>query len=211
MLRRLANHYGAPQGLDAEVRRVDQPDHRNITISKGDKDKLLAAASASIRCYILLCSDLAIRSGTAVKIAPQNFDKEKNRLNFTTKKGKSMSLPVTSELRSMFLAAEVRCPPERPYVSFFSTKGTCGRESAYDNFRRLKRRLGIDDRITPHDLRRTTAIAVLETTGDIREVQAALGHKRLTTTVQYLGGSLSSVSNDVLELAKLHPLTERPQ
>jgi integrase len=94
-------------------------------------------------------------------------------------------------------------------VSFFSTRGTCGRQSAYDSFALLKKRLGIDPRITPHDFRRTTAIAVLETTGDIREVQAVLGHKRLATTVQYLGGALSSVTENVLERAKLNPPKEK--
>ena len=137
-----------------------------------------------MRCFILLCSDLAIRSGTAVQIGPQHFDRRTQTISFVTKKGRSVTLPVTAELLAIF-AASSRCPATMPYVSFLSTRPTCGQAAAQQTFAALRKRLGIDRHITPHDLRRTTAVRVLEVTGDIRQVQATLGHRRLYTTVHY--------------------------
>lgn len=111
-------------------------------------------------------------------------------------------MPVTSELRATFLAAS-RCPIDTPYVTYLSVKQGRNRVSFAQSFKHLLRRLGMDDQIRPHDLRRTLAVHVLEATGDVREVQAVLGHKRLTTTMHYLDHDLTPVRASVLEKAKL--------
>jgi site-specific recombinase XerD len=69
-------------------------------------------------------------------------------------------------------------------------------------FARLRLRAGIGRRITPHDLRRTTAVAMLESTADIRDVQALLGHRTLNSTIWYLDHDLRPVKRSVLELIK---------
>lgn len=106
-----------------------------------------------------------------------------------------------------------RCPVDTAYVAFFGVKKGKTRTAAtlVQSFKRLLRTHGLDPALRPHDLRRTTAVRVLEATGDIREVQAALGHKRLANTVHYLDHGLRKVNPAALELAKLNPLTERPQ
>lgn len=163
-----------------------------------------------MRCFILLCSDLAMRSGTAVRISPSNYDAESGTVNFTTKKQTAQTLPVTSELRKIFDSA-ARCPVSMPYVTFLSIKNGRARTSFTLSFKHLLRRIGVDDRIRPHDFRRTTAVNVLKVTHDIRDVQALLGHKRLATTMHYLDHGVTPVALQTLELAKLSPLNERPQ
>jgi site-specific recombinase XerC len=54
----------------------------------------------------------------------------------------------------------------------------------------------------PHDLRRTTAVAMLRATHDLRDVQAILGHKNLTSTMWYLDHELRPVKRSTLELIK---------
>lgn len=214
LLRTLALDFGASPGLERYVPKIPEPGPRNVTVTGDEKEMILRAASPSLRCFLLLCSDLAIRSGTAVTIAPQHYNRERNELSFTTKKGAAVTLQVTAELRRIFESAE-RCPSNTSYVAFLSTKarrkGTISAASCVQTYNLLKRNLGIDRRFTPHDYRRTTAVRVLEVTGDIRQVQATLGHKRLRNTVHYLDHNLTKVSVATLELAKLPPTTETIQ
>jgi integrase len=210
LLRRLAESYGAPHGLDREVPHVDQPAPRNRVISEAEQTAILAAASPAMRCFVLLCSDLALRSGTAVRISPSHYDPESGTVSFIAKKQSSQTLPVTAELRAIFDASK-RCPVDMPYVTFLSTKRGRQRVSYAQSFKHLLRRLGLDDRIRPHDFRRTTAVRVLNLTRDIRDVQSLLGHKRLATTVHYLDHGLQPVALSTLELAKLQPNTEKIQ
>jgi integrase len=81
----------------------------------------------------------------------------------------------------------------------------------YSSFGRLKKQLKIRRQITPHDLRRTTARRVYDNTRDLRIAQAVLGHSNLKSTLWYLQDNLTEVPISALELAKLNPLTERPQ
>ncbi len=47
----------------------------------------------------MLCSDLSIRSGTAVRLRPEHYDNTHAMLRFTTKLGECLTLPVTNEIR----------------------------------------------------------------------------------------------------------------
>ena len=62
-------------------------------------------------------------------------------------------------------------------------------------------------RITPHDLRRAAATHLLQNGADVRQVQLFLRHKRLDTTMWYLGESEQNVRDAV---QRLHPLASKP-
>ena len=65
--------------------------------------------------------------------------------------------------------------------------------------RRLKGwldRAGIDQRISPHILRHTLASRLLATTGNLRLIQQALGHRSIASTVRY-----TQVPSDTLKAA----------
>ena len=66
--------------------------------------------------------------------------------------------------------------------------------------RELRDRCGITRRVTPHDLRRTTAVALYEHTRDIRDVQALLTHRNMQSTIWYLDHDLKPISRDTLEV-----------
>ena len=67
----------------------------------------------------------------------------------------------------------------------------------------LSEDVGITRHIIPHDLRRTTAVGMLEATGDLRDVQALLGHRSLASTISYLDHDFSPINRATLELIKL--------
>jgi len=61
-------------------------------------------------------------------------------------------------------------------------------------------------RITPHDLRRAAATHLLQSGADVRQVQLFLRHKRLDTTMWYLGESGEHMRKAVY---RFHPLAGR--
>jgi integrase/recombinase XerC len=170
-----------------------------------------------MRLFILLCSDLAIRSGTAAKINAENYDKAEGVLRFMTKKEEPVTMPVTDEIRRLIDRCNMQS--KQPFVrqiwnaeSGRGKKKGKGRSPGWDSkrggeilakkFRKLKNKLGITRRITPHDLRRTTAVAMFEQTGDIRDVQSLLGHGNLQSTIWYLDHDLRPVKRSNLEIIK---------
>lgn len=150
--------------------------------------------------FILLCSDLAIRSGTALQIAPIHYDAQRRELNFKTKYSESVTVPVTEELANLMA---MHCgPSDLPYVAALHPKGSISGRRVRDEFTQLRRRAGIKKRLTPHDLRRTTAVAAYQVTRDLRVVQAILGHSDLNSTLWYLDHHTAEIDRSVLELAK---------
>lgn len=69
-------------------------------------------------------------------------------------------------------------------------------------WRQLLDEVGITRHIVPHDLRRTTAVGMLNATHDVRDVQALLGHRTLQSTLWYLDHDLFPVNRATLELIK---------
>ena len=202
--------HGAPK-LDEHIRRYPGVRPRNVTATREEIDALLAAAPDGLRLWLLLCSDLAIRSGTAARLGPRDYDPHSGLLRFTTKHHARLTLPVTEEIKSLLakcnhndptpyarqLWQQTRAKQNRPLGPFFDTGGTLRR-----HFRDLCAAIGITRRITPHDMRRASAVAMLEYTHDVRDVQALLGHRNLTSTLWYLDHDLRPVKRSTLEIIK---------
>ncbi len=210
VLRWLWEYHGAPK-LDQHISRYPGLRPRNVTVSEDERHRILASAEPYMRLWILLCSDLAIRSGTAMRLNSTNYDPIAGTLRFATKYGAKLTLPTTDEIENLIR----QCDQDStvPYVRQLWTRrgrhpgrrvdpqSTCksGLSSAW---RKLCHKLGITRRIVPHDLRRTTAVAMLRATGDIREVQSLLGHRSLQATIWYLDHDLRPVNRKTLELIK---------
>jgi integrase len=184
---------------------------RNVTATDAEREAILALATPHMRLFILLCSDLAIRAGTAGILAPQHYDAPRGTLRFTTKKAEKVTLPVTAEVRELLASCSLdsnvpfvrqlwrieQTHGKRPYPRANARSSTLSAK-----FRRLKDEAGIERKLTPHDLRRTTAVAMLQHSGDVRDVQALLGHRSLQSTIWYLDHDLRPVSLDALETIK---------
>jgi integrase len=216
----LWEYHGAPR-LDHIVHRYPGLRPRNVTATDDERERIFAAAPPYLRLWLLLCSDLAIRSGTAARLAPEHYNPVRRCLSFTTKYGEKLTLPVTEEISELL----AQCEPastvsfvrqlwrrEKPHGSFNPYAKTADQLNA--NFRLLRARLGITRKLTPHDLRRTTAVGMLRLTGDVRDVQALLGHRSLQSTIWYLDHDLRPVSPEALETLKrpfiVHRRKEQP-
>jgi integrase len=211
-LRTLWEYHGAPK-LDQLINHHVRPKPRNVTARTAEIDALLVAAPDHLRLMILLCLDLAIRSGTAGNLAPKHYDEQDETLTFTTKCDEHLNLPVTEEIRELIEQCDMDrgVPFVRQLCQREKEKGIHGGTPIRDDgptqtfgvqFRALKEKIGITRKLTFHDLRRTAAVGMYNETHDIREVQGLLGHKNMLSTVWYLDHELHQVSRARLELIK---------
>jgi len=216
ILRWLWEESGAPK-LDRSVPKTPGPRPRNVTTTRDVIDQLTRTLDLPLRLMILLCSDLAIRSGTALQIAPEHYDATSATLHFTTKMGEKLTLPVTEEIQELFGCCNLHDP--RPFVTQLAKLNKPGRgqtirretldQTAIDKrFQKLRATI-TTKHITFHDLRRTAAVRMYEQTGDLRAVQALLGHRSMNSTIWYLDHDLMPVSRITLELIKRPPAPER--
>jgi integrase len=203
-------YHGAPK-LDELITKHPGRRPRNVTASDEEKMRVLNAAQPHMKLYILLCSDLAIRSGTTARLGPEHYNSAQQKLSFTTKMGERLTLPVTEEIAGLIGLCNM--DDRTPFVKQLWALGAeCrsgpnpkpdAKTNPFNNqFAALRRSVGITRRLTPHDFRRTTAVRMLEATGDVRDVQALLGHRSLQSTVWYLDHDLRPVSRDTLEALK---------
>ena len=210
ILRWLWEEHGA-QKLDRHVKTHPAIRPRNVKATRAEIDLLLSAASPTIHLWILLCSDLAIRSGTAVRISPEHYDPERHELTFTSKKGSKVSLPVTAAITAIFDACNLCC--STPFITQVREKtrrksGAKPLNRVLDTgplrheFKMLRQRVGIERQIVLHDLRRTAAVRLYQHTRNVRLVQSLLGHAGLPSTIWYLDNDLEPVELLDLETIK---------
>lgn len=210
IFRFLWEEHGAPK-LDQHVRRYPDVRPRNVTATRAEIDALLASAPPHLKLWLLFCSDLAIRSGTAARLCPANYDPEMRRLRFVTKHNARQTLPVTDEIRALIDRCDLTDPtpfvrqlwPLNPGQRGKPLKRNCeGIDALRYHYWKLCRTVGITRRLTPHDLRRTAAVGLLELTRDVRDVQALLGHRNLPSTLWYLDHDVRPIPRAHLELIK---------
>jgi integrase len=156
---------------------------------------------------------MGIRSGTALRIAPQHYSCHSGTLAFTTKKGAILTLPVTREVADLLDTCNQNDP--LPFITQLRINAvarmgrprknaTVNSHNMRQEFAKLRNSLGIAKRITLHDLRRTTAVAIYKRTRDLHIVQAFLGHRNMQATIWYLDHDLQTIERATLEDAK-HP------
>jgi integrase len=211
--------YGAPK-LDRHVPRLTPTRPRNVTATRQQIDELTAQATPTLRALLLICSDLAIRSGTAVQLGPEHYNPETRTLSFRTKKDARLTLAVTAAVREVIEGCDLN--NNLPFLTQIRVKETNHKGTPQKHrevnpctlrreLRDLRTRLQIDKRIVPHDLRRTSAVAMLRYTGDVRKVQALLGHRTLQSTIWYLDHDLNPVDTATLEAIKRPFLVSRKE
>jgi integrase/recombinase XerC len=202
--------HGAPK-LDHHVRRYPGLRPRNVTATEEERAAILDAAPPHLRLWILLCSDTAMRSGTAIKIGPEHYDPKRRTLTFTTKYGEALTMPTTADIEAMLDDCEMRNPEtfvrqlwrNQPGMKTRQPSTLRGQQATLEHsFKALRIRLGITRRIVPHDLRRTSAVAMYRYTRDVRDVQALLGHRNLASTIWYLDHDLRPIAHETLEAIK---------
>jgi integrase len=183
-------------------------------VPEAEFERMLRVAAPALELVLLLCHEAGLRSKAALEMTRENVDLDNQRITGKTKGGVNYDIPMTKRLHDRLLwycAAAARS--DEPLTAIFRphrallTQG--GMRSAM-----AQARIAADLTTcwTLHDLRRTRARAIYAATGDIRKVQAFLGHRMLWTTCWYLGNGLQSLTHDDMERSTgCSPKHEQPQ
>lgn len=109
-------------------------------------------------------------------------------LNILGKGGKERSVPILPAVADAIAvyAAKIPFPGARDTALFLSRRGKpMSPREAQALMQRLRGKLGLSERATPHALRHSFATHLLANGGDLRSVQELLGHASLSTTQTY--------------------------
>lgn len=209
LLRWLWEHTGAGN-FEEFIPRSAAMRPRNVVVTDEELSALMAHANVGTRLLLLLCVDLGIRSGTAAMLRRSDYDEFRRELRFVTKKGAAVTMPVTREIDEL-----IRRTPESdgPLLwCWWSERSKRGQGAKLRPemlklqvqyyWHMTKRAAGITRDIRLHDLRRKAAVAMYEATGDVRDVQALLGHTSMSSTIWYLDHDLRPIKREVLEAIK---------
>jgi site-specific recombinase XerD len=144
-------------------------------------------------------------------------------LQVTGKGSKDRVVPlhpvVTSALRSW---RAINLDPELVFPSPRGTGRPISSQMVKDTMGRVLDALGVEERMTPHQLRHTVATNMIEQGVPIHDVQAFLGHSSIQTTAIYLrvrpsnlraaveAVSFEKATATPIEMAKVLPANETP-
>ena len=181
---------GGPD-LAHELPKVRTPRSRTVVATPEEIRLLLTRAEPWLRCYLHLTCQLGLRHSEACSVSPQSFNHTDHTISFTKKGGDPHTLPTTRELEAIFNLAPETDDPTVSYIQLL--RGNLGlkgprisKTTVRQSFYKLRDRLGVNNQVRPHDLRRTFAVKAFEDTNNIRLVQQILGHSSLSTTAKYL-------------------------
>ena len=139
-----------------------------------------------MRLWLLICSDLAVQIGHSRAFGPEHYDVQRNTLTFTTKYSARQTLPVTAEIAELIRQFDLHNPVSfvRQLHQRFPVRGrklsaqpaTINYQFYLNNqFKKLRTALGLERRVIPHDLRRTTAVAMYKHTATSARSKHYLG------------------------------------
>jgi integrase len=158
---------------------------RRVIATAVETAQLLKHAQPHLRLLLLLWRHLGLRFHEGTQLAPQNFNAEKHEITFVKKGGEEHTLPTTPDIEALFAIAPDE-GPAIPYVHALRGAGGKTDDTLRHQYEQLRKKLGINPNLQPHDLRRTLAVAIYDRTNDIRAVSQVLGHESLASTASYL-------------------------
>ena len=173
---------------------LNQPD---LKTSKGIRDKAMLE--------LLYATGIRVTELISLKVTDLNLDLEYIKCGDTSK---SRMIPLGSKAvdslkkymddsRSTFISCD-----NEPML-FLNTKGgSMTRQGFWKIIKTYTSKSGISSSITPHTLRHSFAVHLLENGADIQAVQEMLGHSDVSTTLTYV-----KMNNNRLKdvYAKAHP------
>jgi integrase/recombinase XerD len=148
------------------------------------------AATYRDRALFELIYGAGLRISEAVGITLDAVRLNDQVIRVTGKRGKTRVVPLPDEtarwLRQYLDEARpklLKKPMEQLIIS--DTGKVMARQTAYQRIRRMATLAGIEGHLSPHTLRHTYAVHLLQGGADLRAVQELLGHESIATTQVY--------------------------
>ncbi len=148
--------------------------------------RLLAISSVRDRAIVLLMLDTGLRLSEVAGIRLGDLRPD-GTLKVRGKGSRERIVPVGSTARNAIVRyLGVRGPGGPDDALFLGRRGELGVRGIAQVFRRLKARVGVSDRLSPHSLRHTFARSYLVNGGDVFSLQRILGHTTLDMVKRYV-------------------------
>ena len=157
-------------------------------IAEGDEADRMMTATEKIpwlRAFLIIAIGHGLRFAEIRRLARCHYNQRDGTISYPTKGGRTNSLPVSDELAELFATAPRGVLHSDPLIDLIRGKHLSN-TTVRHHWRSLLRRAGVNPNLRPHDMRRTLAVTTMDTTKDIRVVQALLGHESAATTALYL-------------------------
>lgn len=172
-------------GADPTVRmaRVREPRRPPRALSAAQVGRLmLVLPNARADCIVMLMARLGLRCVEVARLDLADWDRDRQEIHVRGKGDNERDLPVPPDVAAV-MARHVKERMSGPVVG-----STAHRISAQvrDWMERAGIKTGPYDGISAHALRHTAASNLLDRCGNVRTVQAFLGHASLATTQRYL-------------------------
>jgi integrase len=105
-----------------------------------------------------------------------------------TKRGRVVKLPITPRIAALAaLSRPTALSQDCRYIDLLNNRVVVqGKSTMNERWNRWKKQAGLPPDLRIHDLRRDLAHRLYKTSGDVRQVQGALGHESPITTMRYL-------------------------
>ena len=130
--------------------------------------------------------NIGLRIGEALALSPDDINWQSGRVHVRQrKKKKDRILWLNASTLLLLIAWRERMPPDAQYLFVSHSGKPISDRHVRTVLVRYKEKAGLKKHVYPHLLRHTFATDLYRDTKDIRLVQRALGHKRLTTTEIY--------------------------
>jgi integrase/recombinase XerC len=173
-------------------KRVRPEDLDVVTISSAGIRKLLAAGTTwTEKLAVAIPAYIGPRRRAVALLRLRDYDRERRRIRFHEKGGKTIWKPVPHRLVDLIEAAIADGAIVEPDDYLVPPEGTLARKGDRDDrviwrvVKRVAARAGVD--VTVHALRAAFAVFYLEEhPGDVEALKELLGHQSLQTTQTYL-------------------------
>ena len=166
-------------------RPLSETDAARTLAEAGENDVAWIAARDVALLTLLYGAGLRISEGLSLKRGDVPLGEA---ITVLGKGKKQRTVPLIAAVREAAAAYAVQVPfdpgPQGPLFLSKTGKAMSPRE-AQGLMQRLRSRLGLSERATPHALRHSFATHLLANGGELRAVQELLGHASLSTTQTY--------------------------
>ncbi|MGO8915280.1 MAG: tyrosine recombinase XerC [Stellaceae bacterium] len=196
---RFLNRRGlAHNAVLAAVRTPKVPRVLPRPLSIDDVDALLAAAAVEGErtpwrakrdvALVMLLYGCGLRISEALALTQAGAPVEPKTLRISGKGAKERDVPVlpavAEAVRNYLAVFPFPLTPTGPlFVGFYGARLQA--RSVQKTMARLRAKLGLPEKATPHALRHSFATHLLDASGDLRAVQELLGHSSVSTTQRY--------------------------
>jgi integrase/recombinase XerC len=190
-------------------RPVSEMQARGLIHQAGEDRRALAWVRARDEAVLTLLWGCGLRISEALSLKRRDAPLAES-LRILGKGGKTRLAPVLATVRESVEAyvALMPFPPEPDAPLFRAVRGgPLSPRHVQDLVQRLRGRLGLSERATPHALRHAFATHLLGAGADLRSIQELLGHASLSTTQRYTAVDAAALLG---AYAQAHPRARSP-